>query len=39
MKKHVENLINYEIKKSVISKRDYVYVKNRLYDLLNLELI
>ena len=38
MKKHVENLINYEIKKGVISKRDYVYVKNRLYDLLNLEL-
>ncbi|WP_162146922.1 UDP-glucose--hexose-1-phosphate uridylyltransferase [Acholeplasma granularum] len=38
MKANVESLIQYEIKKGVISKRDYTYVKNQLYYLLNLDL-
>ncbi len=35
MKQHIENLIHYEISKGIITKRDYVYVKNQLYHLLN----
>lgn len=38
MKKEIENLINYEIKQGVITKRDYIYVKNQLYNLLNMEV-
>lgn len=37
MKQHVENLINFEIIKNTIDKRDYIYVKNQLYHLLNIE--
>lgn len=36
MKQHVENLILFEIKNGIITSRDYVYVKNQLYHLLNL---
>lgn len=38
MKQHVENLINYEIIQGVITKRDYIYVKNQLYHLLSLQI-
>ncbi|WP_162151073.1 UDP-glucose--hexose-1-phosphate uridylyltransferase [Haploplasma modicum] len=38
MRQDIENLINYEIKNNVITKRDYIYVKNQIYGLLNLEL-
>lgn len=34
MKQHIENLIHFEIENSIIEPRDYTYVKNRLYDLL-----
>lgn len=37
MKKSVENLIAYELKKGVIDSRDYHYVKNQIYHLLQLE--
>lgn len=38
MKKHIENLIQYEIKQGIIHNRDYVYVKNQLYHLLDVDL-
>jgi len=38
MKQHIEDLINFEIQKDVIEKRDYNYVKNQLYQLLNLTI-
>lgn len=37
MKQNIENLINYQIKNEVITKRDYNYVKNQLYFLLKEE--
>lgn len=37
MKQNIENLINYQIEKEVISKRDYNYVKNQLYFMLKEE--
>lgn len=37
MKQHIENLIHYEISQHTIDQRDYVYVKNQLYHLLDLE--
>src|SRR5690554_5261615 len=37
MKKYIENLIQYEIKHGIISIRDYTYVKNQLYHLLQLK--
>ncbi len=36
MEQHIEDLIAHEINQNVIKKRDYVYVKNQLYHLLNL---
>ncbi len=36
MKQHLENLISFQIEKNVIEKRDYIYIKNQLYSLLNL---
>ena len=37
MLNHVENLILYEIQKGVIKERDYTYVKNQLFRLLQIE--
>ena len=34
----IENLIAYEIKHNVITKRDYTYVKNQIYQLLDLPM-
>ncbi|VEU80884.1 UDP-glucose--hexose-1-phosphate uridylyltransferase [Haploplasma axanthum] len=36
MKQHIENLINFEIENNVITKRDYLYVRNQLYNLLGI---
>lgn len=38
MKQNVENLIHFQIKRNIITSRDYVYVKNQLYFLLDLIL-
>ena len=37
MKQNIEDLINFEINNGVISRRDYNYVKNQIYSLLELE--
>ncbi|MCD4827736.1 MAG: UDP-glucose--hexose-1-phosphate uridylyltransferase [Acholeplasmataceae bacterium] len=37
MLNHIENLILYEIQKGVIKERDYTYVKNQLFRLLQIE--
>lgn len=38
MKQAIENLIHFEIENQTISKRDYRYVKNQLYHLLNIKM-
>lgn len=38
MNKHIESLIQYEIKQGIIHERDYIYVRNQLYDLLDVKL-
>jgi UDPglucose--hexose-1-phosphate uridylyltransferase len=37
MLKHIESLIRYEIKEGVIRERDYVYVRNQLFNLLQIQ--
>lgn len=37
MLKYIENLIRYEIKEGIIKERDYVYVRNQLFNLLQLQ--
>jgi galactose-1-phosphate uridylyltransferase len=37
MLRHIESLIRYEIKEGIIKERDYVYIKNQLFNLLQIQ--